>query len=420
MAAFDREVHSDLYQIGPSAGTVRLTLCALPVGALIGLLTPQAADLWELMPRIFVRLLSLVVGPLVLTTITTGLFRMARGGTAGRLLAVALLWFFLITGCSTAMGMALSSLTMVGYGIRLTGGISSSASVAAHFDWLTLLPDNLFGALARGDTVQLAGCGVLLALAMRRSGEIGEWVASAIEKVARVFFELTGLLVRFTPLAALGSAAAFAARHQLSTLADLAGFAGVVAVGLVILGLVITPTLLLSHGIPIRATWRAARPAVLLGFSTASGAVALPVAIASLEERQLAAPVVRLIYPLAAIFNLAGSCLFMGAASVFLLNATDRPPSMETLVHLFVLLMILGKAIPAVPRGSLALIATSITAVGLEPTTVAAGIGLLLSIDAIFDMTRTAVQIWGHFALVTIIARSRYAGSMIGQQSARQ
>jgi proton glutamate symport protein len=210
-------------------------------------------------------------------------------------------------------------------------------------------------------------------------------------------------LVLLAPLAAFGATAALVGGQGFGALAAFLRLFLVVLGGLAIFALGVVPAYLLLTRTAVGRVWRMAQQPVTIGFVTASGAAALPIAMESLVKGGVPRTVAAFVLPLGAVFNLAGSALFVGAAVSFLMQAAGLLPDLPTLLGLFAILFFVTKAIPAIPRASLAIIATTASGVGIPAEMVAAGIGALLAVDALLDMTRTAVNVWGHCAVATSI-----------------
>jgi len=389
-----------------------LIVAAFVLGALLGwVLGPRAAPL-DAVSGLFVRLIQMIVAPLIVATVVIGVHEAARQAEAGRIALGVALAFAGLTGVALAIGMGGALLLAPGAGLDLTAG--AAAGVApAPFAWTDIVPKNLVDALARGDTLQLVVFGLLFGWATVRAGDAGARVAEDLATFVAVLFALTRLLVRLAPPAAFAATAALVGGRGLDALAGFLLLGAVVLAGLAALALAVIPAYLLATGTPIRATWRLARAATLIGFATASGAAALPVAMDALAKGGVPPRVVGFVLPLGAVFNLTGSTLFVGAASLFLFQSAGRSLGAAELLSLFGLLFAVSKAIPAVPRGSLALIAAAVGGAGVPAEVVASGIGALLAIDALLDMSRTGVNVWGHCAVAAATGR-RAAGAAPG------
>ncbi len=383
-----------------------LILLGFATGVLTGWLAGPAAGGLGVLSDGFVRLLQMVVGPLILATVITGIHEASRQPDAGRLAGQVVMSFAILTAVALALGLAGAQLLQPGAGLRFApSGDPASGTAIGTFALIDIIPRNLFDALARGDTIQLVVFGLLFALAALKAGRAGDRVADALGSFTQILFALTRMLVRLAPLAAFGATAELIGSQGFSALRGLVELALVVLGGLAILALVVVPAYLAIMSTSVRDCWRAARAPVIIGFVTASGAAALPIAIESLVKHGVASRVASFVLPLGAVFNLSGSTLFVGAATLFLIQASGQSLTPLELAGLFGVLFVLTKAIPSVPRASLALIATAATGAGVPAHVVAAGTGALLAVDAILDMTRTAVNLWGHCAVATATAK---------------
>ena len=382
---------------------VALILGGFALGILAGLALGPAAAALAGLSDIFVRLIRAIVGPLILTTVASAIHMAGRQQGAGRLIAHVVLSFLGLTAVALALGMAGALLFQPGVGVELPGG-ADMVVTPAKTGVAAAVPDSLFDALSRTDTLQLVVFALVLGWACLRAGTAGQKVAAAFDAVASLLFAFTRLVVLLAPLAAFGATAALVGARGLAILSGFAAFAGVVFGALALLGLLVIPLYLKLHGVSVRQAWRLARSAILVAFATASGAAALAICIESLVEGGIDRRIAAFVPPLGAVFNLTGSTLFVGAATLFLLQANGIRPDTAMVAMIFGSLFFVTKAIPAVPRASMAVLAAYAGGLGLPAEAVAAGIGALLAVDALLDMTRTATNMWGHAAVAVAVA----------------
>ena len=382
---------------------VALILLGFAAGLVCGLLLGPAAAPLSALSDMFVRLIRAIVAPLILATVAAAIHSAGRHHRAARLIGHVAGSFALLTAIALALGMGGALLFHPGAGVALSTE-NPVAVTPARAGIAAAIPDSLFDALARADTLQLVVFALLLGWACLRAGPAGDRMVAALDTVSSVLFAFTRIVVLLAPLAAFGATAALVGTKGLSVLFGFAALAGVVLGGLAILALLVIPLYLRLHGVSTLHTWRLARSCVLVAFATASGAASLAVCIESLIEGGVPKRIAAFVPPLGAVFNLTGSTLFVGAAALFLLQANGVTPDAAMLAAMFLSLFFVTKAIPAVPRASMAVLAAWLTGFGLPVEAVAAGIGALLAVDALLDMTRTATNMWGHVAVALAVA----------------
>jgi proton glutamate symport protein len=178
-----------------------------------------------------------------------------------------------------------------------------------------------------------------------------------------------------------------------------------VYLGLALLLLVCFPLLALLFRIPLRRLYQAAKEPFAIAFATASGSAALPKTMEHMEEMGVPRSVASFAIGTGLNFNASGSTLFTGVGSLFILQAFHIPHTFGDQMVLFGTLFLVGKGIAAVPRAGLVVIAATLPSIGVSPEVVGAGIGLILGIDPLLDMPRTAVNVAGHCLSSALIAR---------------
>ena len=189
-----------------------------------------------------------------------------------------------------------------------------------------------------------------------------------------------------------------------------------VGIGLGALLLVLFPAIAVAFRIPFGRLVVAVKEAAILAFATASSAAALPEAMAELEEWGVPRSTVGFVFPTGLTFNLAGSTVYLGIAAVFVLQMAETPLGLAALGQLFVILFIASKGVPQVPRGSFVVLAAALATFGAPSEAIAAGIGILLGLDALLDMARTGTNVIGNCLATAVIAR--WEGGRAGGGSA--
>jgi proton glutamate symport protein len=386
---------------------------AFVLGAVAGLIFGDRVAELKAVTDIFLRFLQMVVGVLMFATLVAGIHAAGRHAKARHVTISTIASFCALTAIALCIGMAGSLIFEPGVGLALLQA-SAPPAPAVSFHWMRLVPSNIVDSLARGDTLQIVVFAVCFGIATLSAGKSGDRVSAGLGDISQVLLTFVQFLVRFTPIVAFCGTAALVGSNGIGALLQYLLLAGIVIAGLAMMAFIVFPLYALAYGVPFRQVWQAARAPVLVGFFTASGAAALPVAMASLSERAQSTGVIGFVVPLAAAFNLTGSTLFAGSATLFLLQASGAELSVLLSVQVFLILFVVSKAIPSVPRGSLALIAMAASGAGASVDQVAAGIGALLAIDALLDMMRTAVNVLGHCTVASAIDY-RFGASKMGR-----
>ncbi|NIU35720.1 MAG: cation:dicarboxylase symporter family transporter [Gemmatimonadetes bacterium] len=226
-----------------------------------------------------------------------------------------------------------------------------------------------------------------------------------LRSLTEVMYRLTGYVMAVAPLGVLGATAAVVAQQGGAAMAIFAKLALAVGIGLGALLLVLYPAIAVLFRIPYLRLVGAVKEAAIIAFATASSAAALPEAMAELEEWGVPRSTVGFVFPTGLTFNLAGSTVYLGIAAVFVLQMGETTLGMAAFGQLFVILFIASKGVPQVPRGSFVVLAAALATFGAPDQAIAAGIGILLGLDALLDMARTGTNVIGNCLATAVIAR---------------
>ena len=394
-------------------------LAALALGAAFGWSWPDAGASVQVLATVFIRLVLVVIGPLIFSTLVVGI---AGQGDLRRLGILVVRAFSLFVGVSlvallVAFGLANLFRPGIGFGASTAALANLGAGPSESF-WIRLFPTSIADAMARGDVLQIVVFSVIFAVAISLAGEAGRPLLDVCRSLARVMYRFTDLVMLAAPVGVFGAAASLVSRQGLRVGANFVRLIAAVYIGLAILVFLVYPLLALLFGIPLRKLCRAVKEPAAVAFATASASGALPKSMENMEAAGLPRSVVAFTLGTGLSFNPSGSTVFIGVASVFILQAFGFPLTFGDQLVLFVTLFVASKGIGGVPRSSLVVIAAGLPAVGVPPEVVGAGVGLLLGIDPILDMPRTAVNTVGNCLVTALVAG--WQGSRIGGKDFRQ
>jgi proton glutamate symport protein len=388
-------------------GLTTQIIIALALGAMVGWLWPAAGPSLQILATIFIRLVMVIIAPLIFSTLVVGIAGQGSLRKLGSLALQTLGVFLIVTAVALAIGFALGNLLQPGKGITATlakGAASIGAPPVESF-WVRMFPQSVFDAMARGDVLQIVVFSVIFAVAVSLAGAAAEPVLEWCRSLARVMYKFTDIVMLAAPIGVFGAAASLVSKQGLQVGAGFAWLMAAVYAGLALLLLVFFPALALLFRIPLRKLYHAAREPFAIAFATASGLAAIPKAMERMEEMGVPRSVASFTIGTGLNFNASGSTVFLGVASLFLLQAFGIAYTWPDQMALFGTLFVVSKGIAGVPRASLIVIAAALPAIGIAPDVVGAGIGLILGIDPLMDMPRTATNAAGHCLFAAIIAR---------------
>jgi Na+/H+-dicarboxylate symporter len=392
---------------------------AIAVGLLAGLvfgliaeashaaLLLRVTDAIQPVGTIFVNLIKMVVVPLVVTTLISGTAGLGDVRRVGKLGFRALLFFWGTAVVSIVMGMVVMKLAVpLMHDTAVSTIQPGQAPPATGFlDFLIgLVPTNPVKAAADGALLPLIVFSVLFGAA---AGSIEpaqrDRVVGLADAVTAVLITLVGWIMRLAPIGVFALAAPVTATAGWAMLQSLGVFVIAVIVGLMLfIGLVYVPAVRAS-GVSARKFLAASMAPQAMAFSTTSSLAAIP-AMLQAAERDLGLPreVAGLIVPLGASLNRAGSALFQGAAVVFLAHLYGVSLSWSGLAGAGVATFLVSLSVAGVPSASVVTLAPALSSLGIPLV----GIGILLGVDRLPDMARTATNVTGDIAASITAAQS--------------
>ena len=392
---------------------------AIAIGLLAGLALGLAAATTDSPPLMalakgvqpigtaFVNLLRMVVIPLVVTTIFSGVAGVGNLKGLGKLGAFTLIFFWSTTLVAIMTGMASMhlALPLVPEGASASGAASqvSTDKLPGAVDFLlSLIPANPFKAAADGALLPLIVFTVLFGAASSalRPRDRDSMIALA-DAVSAALVKLVFWILRVAPLGVFALAAPVIATSGVAVLQGLGIFIGAVILGLVLfIALVYLPLVTVIGRVPLGRFLRACLAPETIAFTTSSSAAALPSMLQSADkELGISRPLASLILPVGAALNRSGSALFQGAAVVFLAALYNVPLGWAGLAGALAATFLVSLSIAAVPSASIVSLAPALTTVGIPLD----GLGILLGLDRIPDMFRTATNVTGDVAAAAIM-----------------
>ena len=393
----------------------------LVVGVILGLALGARAE--ELRPfgMAFIRLLSMVVVPLVLFSLAGGMASLGDIRSVGRIGAKTLGYYLMTTVFAVTVGLTLVNLVDPGHTVDPDSRARLLASTQGSMDetkvnevrektspvqvLLNMIPKNVFEALAKGEMLQIILFALLFGAGLAAIGaERGRHVTEILAAANDAMVWMVGLIMRVAPLGVAALMASVVGPLGPSVLKSLAAYAGVVLAGLAIHTFLVYP-LLLRLLARRGAGWffRAARPAQVVAFSTSSSAATLPTSLACARDRLgVSRDVGDFCLPLGATINMDGTALFLAVATLFIAQVYGVALGVGDQLGLVLSVTLASIGTASVPGASIPLLAMLLTTVGVPIE----GVGIILGIDRVLDMCRTAVNVTGDLVGVVIVGKS--------------
>ncbi len=376
------------------------------IGLLVGWLAPDVAVTLRPLSTIFIRLIKSLIAPLIFSTLVVGIAGHGDLKQVGRMGVKALIYFEVITTLALLVGLVAVNIVRPGVGIHLQAAEHASdiaAKTQSFSEVIThIVPQSIVEAAAQGEVLQIVVFAVLFSFGLSAiRPERRQVVLALFEGLADAMFKVTGIVMKYAPIG-VGAAIAVTVGHRgLPVLMNL-GLLILTLYGAVIVFIiaVLVPVAYFS-GIPVRRFFKAIKEPAVIAFSTTSSEAALPRAFEIMEEFGVPRRIVSFVLPTGYSFNLDGSTLYLSLAAIFVAQAAGVELSIGTQILMMFTLMLTSKGVAGVPRASLVILAGTLASFGLPLE----GVAVILGVDEILDMARTALNLIGNCLATAVVAR---------------
>ena len=383
---------------------------AMVAGAELGFDAPTVAVNLRVFSDIFMRLIKTIVAPLILATLITGIAGHGDLKSVGRMGIKSLIYFEVATTLALVIGLVAINLSHAGVGLSLQASAASAESVpaapAAAVHWqdflLHIFPENIAKSVAEGQILQVAVFAIFFGIALAcLSREKRAPMLTFFSSLSEVMFKFTNLVMYFAPIG-VGAAMAFTVGQMgLGVLVNLGKLLLTLYIALIAFALLVFVPSAWLFRIPLRQFLPAVAEPSTIAFATSSSEAALPSAMESMEAFGVPRRIVAFVIPAGYSFNSTGSTLYLAVASIFVAQAAGISLSLGQQILMLLTLMVTSKGVAGVPRSVLVLLFATAATFHLptEP------IFVILGIDAVADMGRTAINVAGNCLASVVVAK---------------
>ena len=409
-----------------SAVTIFIAMVVgIGVGYLVFTNTPdkkiagEIADYISIMSTVFLRLIKMLIGPLVFSTLVVGIAHMGDAKSVGRVFAKSMAWFLTASLVSLTMGLVLANLMKPGenLGIPLPD-IGAATSLATSKFTLKefvnhLIPKSFVEAMANNEILQIVVFSMFFGVALAALGEKGKTLVHAIDELSHVMLKITGYVMKLAPLAVFSAMAATVAINGMEILLKFAVFMGDFYIGLLLLWTVLILAGFVFLGARITKLLALIKESFILSFATASSEAAYPKILDALDRFGVQRKISSFVLPMGYSFNLDGSMMYCTFATLFIAQAYNIELSIGTQITMMLILMLTSKGMAGVPRASLVVIAATLNQFNLPE----AGLLMILGVDAFLDMGRSATNAVGNSIAAAVVAK--WEGELLDEPEAK-
>jgi proton glutamate symport protein len=423
----------------------------LILGVLLGWLKPEWGIAMRPLSILFLNLIKSIIAPLIFSTLVIGIAGTGDIKQVGRIGLKALIYFEIVTTFALFIGLGAVNLVKPGVGVSLSGvhkeenkavladrakTLSAEAAAAARRgDTATaavkasqaadavgkgltapepparpqkfgevithLAPTSILKAMADGDVLGIVVFSVLFALAVTSIGEKARPMITFCESLADVMFRFTEFVMLFAPIG-VGAAMANTVGHSgLGVLKNLGMLVGTLYGALTVLILFVFLPVALLFKVPLRDFFNAVKTPATIAFATTSSESALPKAMENMERLGVPRRIVGFVLPTGYSFNLDGTTVYLSLASIFVAQAAGIHLTWAQQIFMLVTLMLTSKGVAGVPRAALVILLGTLATFNLPPE----GVLIILGVDELMDMGRTAVNVIGNCLATVVVAQ---------------
>jgi Na+/H+-dicarboxylate symporter len=391
---------------------------AVNAGASDAAAAKDMAGYISIVSDVFLRLIKMLIGPLVFSTLVVGIAHMGDAASVGRVFFKAMMWFITASLVSLLLGMVLANLLQPGANLGLPlPDVSSATNLATGKFTLRefinhTVPKSFAEAMANNEILQIVVFSMFFGVAMAALGDKAKTLLAMIDELSHVMLKITGYVMKLAPLAVLSAMASTVAINGLGILLKFAVFMGEFYLGLFILWSLLVLAGMAFLGKRVFKLLALIKEAFMVSFATASSEAAYPKILDALDRFGVKRKISSFVMPMGYSFNLDGSMMYCTFATLFIAQAYGIELSLATQITMLLVLMLTSKGIAGVPRASLVVIAATLGHFNIPE----AGLLLILGIDTFLDMGRSATNAVGNSLASAVVAK--WEGELLSEEDA--
>ncbi|WP_191922276.1 glutamate/aspartate:proton symporter GltP [Pantoea agglomerans] len=398
-------------------------LTALVLGIVVGAVLHNQPDNREwlvtniLSPAgdIFIHLIKMIVVPIVISSLIVGIAGVGDAKKLGRIGVKTILYFEVITTIAIVVGITLANVFQPGTGIDMstlaTVDISKYEATTAEVQGgphslvttiLSLIPQNIFASMAKGDMLPIIFFSVLFGLGLSSlPSEQRDPLVNLFRGISEAMFKVTHMIMRYAPVGVFALIAVTIANFGFSSLWPLAKLVLLVYAAILFFAFVVLGGVARFCKLRITTLMRILKDELILSYSTSSSETVLPRIMEKMEAYGAPKAITSFVVPTGYSFNLDGSTLYQSIAAIFIAQLYGIDLSLTDEIVLVITLMVTSKGIAGVPGVSFVVLLATLGSVGIPLE----GLAFIAGVDRIMDMARTALNVVGNALAVLVIAR---------------
>lgn len=382
-------------------------LISMIVGVEFGHDFPAIAIHLNLLSKIFLRMVKTIIAPLLFATLVVGIAGHSDLKQVGRMGWKSILYFEIVSTLALFIGLLAINLSKAGMGVVIPADIASQVlpeTKPQSFEEIILhiFPENIAKAIYDGQVLQIVVFSILFGIAVALLKEQHRRrMLNFTESLSETMFKFTNLVMYLAPIAVFAAIAYSVGHMGLGILANLFKLLATLYAALIVFMLTVFLPIILFLKIPLRNFIKAVSEPATIAFATTSSESALPRAMEAMEKFGVPRKIVAFVIPTGYSFNLDGTTLYLSLATIFVAQVAGKDLSIANQLLIVFTLMLTSKGVAGVPRASLVILLGTAASFGLPLWP----IFIILGIDELMDMARTAVNVIGNCLATVVIAR---------------
>ena len=361
----------------------------------------------QVLSDIFLRLIKMIIAPLVFCTLVVGVAKVGDFKSVGRIGIKTLLYFQVATILALTLGLVLVHVFEPGKVMQLplppqdaSSGVSTK--VPGFKEFIShVIPKSVVEAMANNEILPIVIFSLFFGVATASMGDRSKTIVHAFDVISHIMFKVTNYVMLFAPFGVFGAIAAIVAREGIGILSGYIYLIGCFYFGLCFFGFVVLGAICGIFRIPFFKLLSHIREPMLLAFSTASSESAFPKTVEALEKYGCSNRIISFVLPLGYSFNLDGSIMYMTFATVFIAQSYGIEFTFAQEITMMLMLLVTSKGMAGVPRASLVVIAGMLSSFKIPE----AGLLLLLGVDQLLDMGRSATNVIGNAVATAVVSK---------------
>lgn len=367
----------------------------------------HVAENYSILSDIFLRMIKMIIAPLVFAVLVIGVAKLGDFKSVGRIGVKTLVYFTTATLIALALGLVIVNIFDPGKVMHLdlpdsgsSAGVKPNTQTAKNFI-SHIIPDSVIGAMANNEILPIVVFALFFGIAAASIKQQGAAIVKACESLGHVMFKVTSYVMAFAPVGVFGAITAVVIQQGLDLLGGYVYLIACFFGGLLFFVFVVLFLICKAFGIKFFTLIKDVKEPILLAFSTASSESAMPQTIEALEKHGISNRIVSFVLPLGYSFNLDGSIMYMTFATMFIAQSYGIDLSAGDQIKMMLILLVTSKGMAGVPRASLVVIAGMLSMFNIPQE----GLLLLLAVDQLLDMGRSATNVIGNSVASAVVAR---------------